>query len=272
MTDCPYIERRRRSATLSKALLFTLFALIATLSVISGAEEKAAEESAPINPGRSTEAAQRSEASNSHREEKIPLRQLFYQTASDDWREREEASKALLQLGPEALEDLRAALRSTGDAEARKRIGAALARLEPVPVQGKFVIISNVTLRDGRPAGLSNENARGTITVEKGKVTFEQDYPGGRATQVYVLPEHAPQTVSGEFEIPIKWESIKTEDAYNPDSVKPRLIYSPTADGPRLVLRFTDTTGVEGIVTCRPADESDKSTDEPKAPLLEVED
>ncbi len=206
-------------------------------------------------------------------ENSTPLRQLFYQTASGDWREREEASKALLQLGPEALEDLRAALRSTGDAEARKRLGAALARLEPMPVQGKFVILSNVTLRDGRPANLTNENATGTITVEKGKVTFQQTYSGGKATQIYIVPDHAPQSVSGEFEIPVKWESIQTDDAYNPDSVNPRLVYSPTADGPRLVLRFLDTKGVEGIVTCAPAEElpAAKPAGGDPRPPLEIE-
>jgi hypothetical protein len=188
------------------------------------------------------------------KEEKTPLRQLFYQTASDDWREREAASKALLELGPEFAGDVRAALSCAGDAEARKRLGAVLARLEPMRVEGAFKILSNQTLRNGEPANLSNDDASGTLFIEKGRVTFDQKYSSGSAIQVYSYPDHAPESVTGAFEIPLKWESIQTEDAYSPDSDNPRLIYEATSDGPRVVLRFTDTNGVEGIVTCAPVE------------------
>jgi hypothetical protein len=187
-----------------------------------------------------------------------PPLELFAQLASDNWREREEASAKLTQLGPEALPHLRVALRQCGDAEARKRLVLAAARLEPMPVEGKFYIVSNQTLRNGERAGLSNENATGTIEIAKGKVTFYQEYPGGNARQVYSYAGEVPTTVSGEFEIPLKWESIQTDNAYSPDSQKPRLVYGGTAEGPRVTLRFFDTSGVEGIVTCAPVEEAPK--------------
>lgn len=161
---------------------------------------------------------------------------------SDRFDEREEASKTLIAAEEAAVPTLKKALGSD-DTEVRLRAERALLAIAIVSIEGEFMRIASQSFsQTGRRTRQANESGDSTLSIQKGRLVFKQDYAKG-IDQVYSFPEDTPLVFRNKCAIELNFESINNNAGYNPDSIVPKLECINTEQGLRLTFSATDTTG-----------------------------
>lgn len=118
-----------------------------------------------------------------------------------------------------------------------------------VTFAGSYKKVAEDTIKNGRHLHLTNEDGNTTITIDKGTVTWMQNYviKGQKfhANQIYTFGSSDIKTISNGFHVTLTWKSLDTEDThYNPDKNNPQVEAHKTATGWDIALSTTDTNGV----------------------------
>jgi hypothetical protein len=192
---------------------------------------------------------------------------LIKNLSSESYGEREVATRQLVEKDQAALPDLTSTLAKCVDPEVCSRLKKIIASIQEISFIGKFTQVAHEVESGG---GVRDEdNINSILSIEKGKVVWEQDYQGRQMKQSYTFDE-TKTSFKGETEVKLKFVEMENGGpGYSPESNNPRLILKNTAHGVQITFVATDGYNQTSTVQFAPGEgkagaKSDEKPEEKK--------
>jgi hypothetical protein len=132
--------------------------------------------------------------------------------------------------------------------------GGTPAATGDMPFLGKFSKYAEAAWKNGKRVRVSNSNGTATLTVESGKVTYDQTYTSGgksqRVVQTYTFtPANVKSIGGGNYDVNLTFEAMTGDTQhYSPDKNRPLLEARKQGGTWEMGLVTTDNNGVMGGV------------------------
>jgi len=122
-----------------------------------------------------------------------------------------------------------------------------------LPFRGRYTKVAESTFKNGRRFPVANATGAATVSVEPGKVIYDQTYVSRgetkRVIQVYSFGARDAHPNGADFEVVLSFRGMAGDtQGYSPDRNNPRLEAHRLPSGWALDLFTTDNNGVVGVL------------------------